>query len=114
MKLTEELRTQIVAMQTVGDALRLLKAYAADDPDLEQDIRKITYGIDKRFHYRWYEEKPFIEKEKGGYIILKGGEDTEMSYEELWDEIDNRIAHAQRVLLEHLQDDDAFVGRGEV
>lgn len=108
MKITEEMLDHILGIQTIGEGVRLMKAYANEDPKIQKYINRVTYGIKKRFHYQRYENGLFIEKPKGGYVVMDG---QKIPYEELWDEIDDRIALVQKVLLEHIQEEDIIEGR---
>jgi len=106
MKLTEELYEHITNINTVGQAVTLLRAYAEGDEKLKKVIDRVTYGVKKRFHYNYAEKgKNFVEKEKHGYVIING---QEMSYDDYWDEMDARKALAVDTLITHLQDPDAI------
>jgi hypothetical protein len=109
MKIDDELRVEILKIDTVAQAVRLLRAYAEEEPELKKTIQEVTYGINQRFHYNKYETNMYTIKEKSGYITFKDG--TTMTLEQLWDEIDERIGHAIHELLTYFQDEEPFEGR---
>lgn len=105
MKLTDSMEDQILHITDLDTALSLLRSYALQNPDtqMQEALRQGTWGVHIHFHARHYIEKRYNEKPKLGTIFIAG---LELSIEELWEEIDLRLAIVKRALLDHLQDED--------
>jgi hypothetical protein len=97
---------KILSIKTVGEAVTLLKAYAHEEPQLKPEIKKITFGINIPFHYLHYEQGLYHYKEKKGILHFNVG--GAYKIEGIWEEIDDRIALSQKLLLDHMQNDKAY------
>ena len=56
-----------------------------------------------RFHYGHYYEQRYKEEPKRGIINIAG---LELTFEQLWEELTDRLALAKKLMLERIRDDD--------
>ena len=78
------------------------------EKDLEEEYRKIRFGVDLKFDIYKYFGEDFVIKNKENIIIMDG---KEFELGKFWSELENREAICRKAVMENMEDVDILAGR---